>query len=103
MEIGILARHPGETQQPISRQRSTKKIEFEFGPSTCKAPYRQLHESGELEEPFASPLYISSMGISFSSTVLPSLLEYCRRETPDLSLLVTESRYPLRKRSSTSG
>ena len=78
-----------------------KKIEFEFGPSTCKAPYRQLHESGE--EPFASPLYISSMGISFSSTVLPSPLEYRRRETPDLPLLVTESRYPLRKRSLTSG
>lgn len=65
MEIGILARRPGRVTRrsaticaifvSSSTQISKRKIGFEFGPSTCKAPYQQLQESGE--GAFVTPLY----------------------------------------------
>ena len=56
------------------------KKEFEFGTSTCNAPYRQLQESGE--GAFATSLY-STLRCSFSPVLL---LEYRCRESPHSSL-----------------
>ena len=82
------------------RQRSPKVIGFEFGPSTFNVSYRQLQEN--VKEHFPLP-FIQFLEVHSFSPVLPCLLEYRRRKTPNLCLLVTESRYPLRKRSSRSG